>query len=641
MRVRDDSLLNTTLALLHPQHRRAAIEHLLGLNDAIATEGLAELCINAEAKTDDRVTALRALNGIDSDVVEWLLDIMFVSDQKRLRHTAVLALPIERIGERVDALSRILETDPSWRNRRDALRKLSFMNERPWPRMLIATDDPHWRVRHRLFELLQECGTHQRASIRQALAERQPLHPATHAGFVAFVEAKWFGTSSDNVVSVEEPTTHCPFWDWDANVLLWRMQTLRDEPDDSALSAFAFLTKHDDVRIANAAIDTLIEFGDVEHWQAAARWLNDPRLDRDARLDRLRLSIDAESAALLPEIEAAPTTLELTSQQRAEGLTIDAAKALIANPEAETSWHVLATACRLCKLPLWEIEPANPWQPPAPIPAEEKPTLSLSPTVNTVSVELGPRRVLVSRMGISGHYHLPAEGFAEAAEAGVNWFFWEPNYATLNDFSQRIATSQRQKLHFVAGTFEVESKKIRNDVERALRNLRVDRLLMFVVFWVQSERRLHDGLRREFEQLQAEGKVDMIGLSSHNRGLLRGAITEGWNPIMTRHSAAYRGAETELLPMAMGQGTSVITFNNLCYGRLVEGASPTELYRYSLAQPGVSACWSAPATIEQLRQNLQALQNPTMTFNEQDRLRQWGETLYGEEKPFRRLIREL
>ena len=440
---------------------------------------------------------------------------------------------------------------------------------------------------------------------------------------------------------MDDPVTHCPFWDWDANVLLWRMQPLRKEPDDNALSAFAFLAKHEDGRMAIAAIDTLIEFGNIEQWQAAARWLNDPRLERDARICRIKRGIDAESAALLPSSETIPTTLKLPLQLRAEGLTIEAAKALIANPEAETSWHVIATACRLAKVPIWEIEPANPWQPPASVPAEPKKMLTIEPTVNAVSVELGPSRVQVSRMGVSGHYALPAEGFAEAVDAGVNWFFWEPNYATLNDFSQRIALSQRQQLHFVAGTFEVEPKKIRNDVERALRNLRVERLLMFVVFWVQSDRRLHDGLRRELEQLQAEGKIDMIGLSSHNRGLLRNAITDGWNPIMTRHSAAYRGAETKVFPLAIEQGTSVITFNNLCYSRLLEGAAPTELYRYSLAQPGVSACWSAPSSVEQLRENLQALQNPTMTDEEQNRLRQWGDSLYTEEKQFRRLIREV
>ena len=169
MRVRDDSLFN--VRLWHFCSRNIGGPRLSICKvraNPIAVEGLAELCVNAEAKTDDRVAALRALNGIDSAVVERLIDIMFVSDQKRLRHTAVLALPIERIAECVDALSCILETDPSWRNRRDAMLKLSFLIERPWHRMLIATDDPHWRVRHRLFELLQDCGTHQRELMRQS-----------------------------------------------------------------------------------------------------------------------------------------------------------------------------------------------------------------------------------------------------------------------------------------------------------------------------------------------------------------------------------------------------------------------------------------------------------------------------------------
>ena len=63
---------------------------------------------------------------------------------------------------------------------------------------------------------------------------------------------------------------------------------------------------------------------------------------------------------------------------------------------------------------------------------------------------------------------------------------------------------------------------------------------------------------------------------------------------------------------AMAAGVGVLSFSALCYGRLLRRppqapaalATPRaeECYRYSLAQPGVSACLSAPRRPRELRQ---------------------------------------
>ena len=263
-----------------------------------------------------------------------------------------------------------------------------------------------------------------------------------------------------------------------------------------------------------------------------------------------------------------------------------------------------------------------------------------------MSVELGPERLRVSRMGISGHYLLPAKGFVRAAEAGVNWFFWEPNYTTLTEFSTRISPAERRQFHMVAGTFEAEGKRIRTDVERAIRMLKVEQLGLFLVFWVQSWDRMTDDLRATLDKLKAEGKVRSIGLSSHNRPLLVRAMREGWDPVMARHSAGHRGAETGVFPFVPA-GTSLITFNNLCYGRLLQPVAgmtppaPADCYRYTLSFPQVSACWSAPATIEQLEHNLAVLRDPHLSEEKRDHLERFGAALNREEKVFERLVRML
>jgi aryl-alcohol dehydrogenase-like predicted oxidoreductase len=248
-------------------------------------------------------------------------------------------------------------------------------------------------------------------------------------------------------------------------------------------------------------------------------------------------------------------------------------------------------------------------------------------------------------VGISGHYGLPVEGFVRAVEEGVNLLFWEPNYYTLSEFATRLVPEQRRGLHFLAGTFEASGPRIRRDVERAVRSLHIERLALFLVFWTRSWERITDEVRGTLERLQQEGLIGMAGLSTHSRTLAVEALGTGWNPVMVRHSAAHRGAETQVFPHAHVAGASIITFNNTCYGRLLkpQGDRPippaADCYRYTLSFPAVTMCLSAPATMEQLEENLKALRQPHLADDRQQALLEQGAGVYREETLFRRLVR--
>ena len=137
-----------------------------------------------------------------------------------------------------------------------------------------------------------------------------------------------------------------------------------------------------------------------------------------------------------------------------------------------------------------------------------------------------------------------------------------------------------------------------------------------------------------------------FGLSTHNRGLAIEAMEDGWNPVMVRHSPAHRGAEEKIFPRALELGTSLLTFNITCYGRLLEpnrGMPPpgvADCYRYTLEQPAVRCCLTAPATVDELDENLRALREPVLTDERRRELLSFGSALYEEERMFRRLVRE-
>jgi HEAT repeat protein len=421
-----------------------------------------------------------------------------------------------------------------------------------------------------------------------------------------------------------------------------RLRAFLDDPDPAVQAeALAALGQKSGGRLDDgtarrllASPDPLVRAGAVRLAEPAL-W---PAADPDARV-RLARAETATALGRASGLEDDPHPLV-----RAAALTPGRAAELVADPERETSWHVLARAARLCRVPLWRLEPRPAWEPPAAAASPPGP-LSLRPGRPPHARALGPRRLPVAPLGVSGHYGLPVEGFARAVEAGVNLLFWEPNYQTLTAFAGRLPGSLRRGLHFLAGTFEATPARVRKDVERALRTLQIEQLPIFLVFWVREWTRITGELRRLLDELRDAGKVGDYGLSSHNRTLAAEALAAGWDPVMVRHSAAHRGAERHVFPQAAARGAGLLAFNSLCYGRLLRprlgrpAPAAADCYRYTLTQPGVAACMSAPGSLEQLEENLDVLRDLHLPEDRRRALVEVGDDLYREETLFRRVVR--
>ncbi len=664
MRVPNDHSLAETYALRDP-NRSAHVLRILSSRD---TPFVREACFELMKRTNTVSLATAAFHIVVRQCDELARDAVLVAIQHSatsLRIAAIEFISQQQWIEREAELLRVLKTDASWICRRAALNALAIFPNRM--QILLASSDPHWRVRQALLRHLEAWGATAEKQL-EILVQLDALSENTRVrGIAAFLRARWYG--EEEAIPVFDPISFCTFWDWDAAVLARKLQVMSQQERQSHLNSMPFLARHSDERIWRMAIDTMRACGNAQHFLEVLLQLNDPRdgtqpaaerllhgLDTDERESLLHSAIQNELAEepliswakrQLGCVEPMPIRFhESNPFRRAEALTPARAAELIANPTLETSWAVLEAAARIMKVPMWELEPIQAVELPQEVRLELA-SLQLNTPRIAPMVELGQGRLRVSRLGISGHYLLPTEGFVRAAEAGVNWFFWEPNYSTLTAFIVKLAPEIRRQFHIVAGTFEAEGKRIRKDVERALRMLKIEQLSLFLIFWVQSWERLTDDIRETLERLQAEGKVVSIGLSSHQRPLLVRAMAEGWNPIMARHSAAHRGAEEIVFPAARQYGTSVITFNNTSYGRLLKShlglPAPTaaECYRYTLNFPEVSACWSAPATLEQLDANLEALHDSTTAGDRFRELQLIGEQVYREEKCFNRYVRQL
>jgi HEAT repeat protein len=677
--------LRLTHALLRPETAVAAAEALRGSLDTAAVEGLVEL-VHAGRTAREATTALAVLEGSDSPIVLDALAAALDSRHATVRLTAVESLRRRGAGPFADLLRRLLLRDDSWPVRRAALETLAGLPDR-WD-VLGASTDPHWRVRHALIRRLLRWGEDQAA--RGQIDERLTGADARTAGLREYLRYRWSGSPPETFPEPDDPTRRCPFWDWDAAVLARKIERLGAPGQRAALDVMPFLLGHADERVRVLAAGTLAEWGEPRHLAEALALLDEPRNGAGESITKLFASLDmdrteeaarfvlhlpgptpaqlawavAQAGPVFPPEEEAEALARLRERipaaapppvvtrhpshphVRAAALTPERAAALMADPRGETSWHVLARAARLAKVPLWTIEPEHPWRPvERPQPVVE--TLTPIRTSPPHARPLGRGGPLVSVVGISGHYGLPVEGFVRAFEAGVNLMFWEPNYRTLTEFCGRLSPADRGSIHLVAGTFEADGKRIRQDAERALRSLGVERLGLFLLFWVQSWDRVTPDVHAAMGRLKEEGKVAAYGLSTHSRPLAVEAMEAGWDPVMVRHSAAHRGAEGRVIPRAAELGTSLITFNNTCYGRLLEprdgrpAPAAADCYRFSLAQPAVRCCFSAPATLEQLDENLAALRDPSLPDERRRALEEHGASLYREETIFRRLVRVL
>ncbi|HWN69833.1 MAG TPA: aldo/keto reductase, partial [Haliangium sp.] len=189
---------------------------------------------------------------------------------------------------------------------------------------------------------------------------------------------------------------------------------------------------------------------------------------------------------------------------------------------------------------------------------------------------------------------------------------------------------------------------IEADVDMALRRLRTDHLDVFLLFWVRSPARLSEQAFACMQRLKAAGKIRAAGFSTHHRDIACQAVTAAaWDVVMMRHSAAHPGAEEAFLPLAAARGVGVLTFSALCYGRLLEASpehaapSAADCYRYSLSQPGVTACISAPQRYRELVENLAVLEAPVLGQATQDALRAHGRRVHARSRDFNALVRRV
>ena len=261
-------------------------------------------------------------------------------------------------------------------------------------------------------------------------------------------------------------------------------------------------------------------------------------------------------------------------------------------------------------------------------------------------VDFGKTGLRVSPIGIGSSYGVGPRELMRAFDRGINFYFW--GLRRRGDFGSAIRTlarTHRDEMVVAIQSYSRVGWMMRGSVERALKELEIDRVDLLCLGWWQSvpPPRILDAARA----LKESGKVRHVMISCHDRPQFEAqARVAGIDAIMVRYNAAHTGAEREVFPQIEGTGTGVLAFTATRWGSLLKPSLTPEgeraprgrdCYRFVLSEPHVHSTLCGPKNGEELDEAMAALDEGPMTADELAWMRRVGKAVRGETKKKRPL----
>ena len=263
-------------------------------------------------------------------------------------------------------------------------------------------------------------------------------------------------------------------------------------------------------------------------------------------------------------------------------------------------------------------------------------------------IALGRTGLMVTRLGIAASYGTNEAMVEEAVERGVNYLWWgalrTKKMARGIRAVARKGSRGREDLVVVMHAVSRKPAAISKQVEDALGQLGLDYL--DVLLLGNYSRAPLPRFMEHVLRLKEEGKIRFVGLSTHQRPLIPELEKERQIDIYhLRYNAAHRGAEKEVFDhLPSEEGPGIVTFTCNRWGSLIDPVrmprgepppSAPDCYRFVLSHPRVDVACCGPAPMEELRQNLECLEQGPMSEEELERMRRIGSHVYASGAPWK------
>jgi predicted aldo/keto reductase-like oxidoreductase len=233
----------------------------------------------------------------------------------------------------------------------------------------------------------------------------------------------------------------------------------------------------------------------------------------------------------------------------------------------------------------------------------------------------------VCRLGLAtrGTTGLTPDDVAHAVQSGVNFLNWCGVPDGLSAFIAGLG-SRRSEVA-VCVQFEARTAaEARIELEHLFKQLRTDVIDVLTFYYVEEREEWEQiigpgGALEVCEAARREGRVRMLGVTSHQRPLVAAMAASGLlDMVMIRYNAAHRGAETEVFPVTRANGLPVVVYTCLRWGALLRPTpddtpgfvvpSAPAWYRFALQHSAVTVALMAPENRRELDEDLQVLLAP-------------------------------
>jgi aryl-alcohol dehydrogenase-like predicted oxidoreductase len=245
----------------------------------------------------------------------------------------------------------------------------------------------------------------------------------------------------------------------------------------------------------------------------------------------------------------------------------------------------------------------------------------------------------VHRLGLACNYGIDGDAFDAALDRGLSYIFWT-NYGVgkVRPRLKAALSRNREGLVVAAGVMPVVfGGGVRRAAENTLKELGVDYLDIFQLFWVGALSAMTDGTTEALLKLKEEGKVRAVGISIHDRpraGKL--AADSPLDMLMIRYNAAHPGAERDIFPHKR-TGHFITAYTATDWGKLLKkpsgwSGSPmraADCYRFALSHPAVDVVLCGPKSRAELEENLKGLEAGELREEEREWMGKFGKVVHG------------
>ena len=249
------------------------------------------------------------------------------------------------------------------------------------------------------------------------------------------------------------------------------------------------------------------------------------------------------------------------------------------------------------------------------------------------------RRTGLFRLGLAPSYGIDERGTEEGLER-IQYVFWNPRATRMTGPIKRaIAGGRRERLVLAGGpTLAYFSGQLQRYVDRARKVLGTDYLDVLQLYWYGKMSFWTKGMVEELVRLRESRAVRALAVSIHDRkraGLL--AEDSPLDLLMIRYNAAHPGAEQDVFPHLARRRPAVVAYTATSWRKLLRApagwAGPPmtagDCYRFCLSSPHVDVVLTGPKDVEELRQNLAAVEKGPLSEEEERWMREFGKRVHG------------